>query len=169
MFVGAAPQVQLAELFATWQSICTAETETLSVQHQVVCLSCLCELAHTAECRDRSMLRRAIHGPEHVDPGDILWLASRSRMMQMMLPFSSQAGGLQLVSGIASRDLDLVRRAGGVSQVNLSRLLDIVGQWHVSPSLILRSEGLLTQTEQEILREFFAEHTHLLREPRSAS
>ena len=169
LFVGTAPQVQLAALLETWRELCTAGRGILLVPHQVVCLCSLCELADTAERNDRRLIHRAIHGPESVDPGDVLWLASRCRLMQMMLPFSSQAGSLQMSSGIAAVDQDPVRSAGGVSQANLASLCDLLGQWHVRPSIVLNSQGLLTATEQEMLRTFFTEHPHLLRESRKSA
>ncbi len=41
---------------------------------------------------------------------------------------------------------------------NREELLDLVGRWVARKDLILGSEGLLTQDEQDILRAFFEEH-----------
>lgn len=162
VLAGTAPQVQIELLLKTWKTLQSETPRALSITEQVICFGITSELAHTGASDDQRMIRRAARGPVKVDPGDILWLASRVRMLQMMLPFAPQAAVLQVESGIAGDDLVSVRAAGGIDQQTFSGLLDLLGCWTVSDRLLEDSEGLLTATEQEILRAFFAEHPELM-------
>lgn len=162
LLAGTAPQVQIELLLRTWQVLRTEPPRSLTIEEQVVCFAITSELAHAGATDDQRMIRRAARGPVTIDPGDVTWLASRVRMLQMVLPFAPQAAVLQVESGIATDDLTSVRSAGGVDQETFTDLLDLLGQWTVSESLFDNAEGLLTPTEGEILRAFFAEHPELL-------
>ena len=83
-------------------------------------------------------------------------------MLQMLLPFAPQAAILQVEPHIAADDLIPVRTAGGVDEQTVAGLLDLLGSWRVSERLFANAEGLLTPTELEILRAFFAEHPQLI-------
>ncbi len=162
MLSGTAPQVQIELLLTTWQTLRRDTPRPLTIQEQVICFGITSELAHTGASDDQRMIRRAARGPVPVDPGDVVWLASRVRMLQMLLPFAPQAAVLQVENSIAAEDLVPVRSAGGIDQPTFSGLLDLLGHWTVSESLFDNTEGLLTSTECEILRAFFAEHPHLI-------
>ena len=162
MLAGTAPQVQIELLLSTWQSLRSDTPRALSIEEQVICFGITSDLAHTGAADDQRMIRRAARGPERVDPGDIVWLASRVRLLQMMLPFAPQAAVLQVESGIAADDLNSVRAAGGIDAHSFSSLLDLLGTWTVSDTLFANAEGLLTATEVEILRAFFDEHPQLI-------
>ena len=162
MFVGTAPQVQMELLFQTWQTLRSETPRPLTIQEQVICFGITSELAHTGLSDDKRMIRRAARGPVRVNAGEIVWLASRVRMLQMLLPFAPQAAVLQMESGIATDDLTPVRTAGGVDAQTFTGLLKLLGNWTVNDSLFANAEGLLDPTELEILQMFFAEHTHLL-------
>ncbi len=162
MLAGTAPQVQIELLLQTWQSTKSKKPRSLTIEEQVICFGITSELAHTGEAHDQHMIRRAAHGPVRVDPGDILWLASRTRLLQMILPFAPQAAILQLESSIPADDLVPVRTAGGVDQQALTGLLGLLGNWTVSNTLFANAKGLLTPTELELLRAFFAEHPQLI-------
>jgi hypothetical protein len=41
--------------------------------------------------------------------------------------------------------------------------MGLVGRWQAQKSVLLGTEGLLTQDEQDILRAFFEEHPGLVR------
>lgn len=159
---GTALQVQIDILLRTWSALHAERSRVLRIEEQVVCLSCTHELALTAIADDQAMIRRAARGPVTVDPGDLVWLPSRLRALQVVLPFSPQAAVLQMESSIASEDLDAVRRAGGVDQTAVERLLEWVGAWTIQSDVIRNSEGLLNATEQEILRAFLCEQPQLL-------
>jgi len=162
MFVGTAPQVQIELLLQTWQTLHSETPRPLTIEEQVICFGITSELAHTGVSDDKRMIRRAARGPVRVDAGDIVWLASRVRMLQMLLPFAPQAAVLQVESGIAADDLIPVRAAGGVDEHTFAGLLNLLGNWTVNESLFANAEGLLDPTEIEILRAFFAEHPQLI-------
>jgi len=162
MLAGTAPQVQIELLLQTWHSLHTEDPRELTIEEQVICFGITSELAHTGVADDQRMIRRAARGPVNVDPGDVVWLASRVRMLQMLLPFAPQAAVLQIEQGIATDDLNSIRLAGGVDQPTFVRLLDLLGHWKVSDRLFANANGLLTATELEVLRAFFAEHPNLI-------
>lgn len=162
LLAGTAPQIQIELLLRTWQVLRTEPPRALTIEEQVVCFAITSELAHAGATDDQRMIRRAARGPVAVDPGDVIWLASRVRMLQMMLPFAPQAAVLQVESGIAADDLIPVRSAGGVDQNTFTGLLDLLGEWTVNDRLFDDAEGLLTPTELEILQAFFAEHPELI-------
>jgi len=159
---GTALQVQIDVLLKTWNALHGERSRALTIEEQVVCLSCTHELALAAIADDQAMIRRAARGPVAVDPGDLIWLPSRLRALQIVLPFSPQAAVLQIETRVASEDLDVVRRAGGIDQPAIQRLLDWVGGWKIQSDVIRNSDGLLNATEQEILRAFLCEHPQLL-------
>jgi hypothetical protein len=165
MFVGTAPQVQIELLLQTWQTLRSETPRPLTIEEQVICFGITSELAHTGVSDDKRMIHRAARGPVRVDAGDIVWLASRVRMLQILLPFAPQAAVLQVESGIAADDLIPVRTAGGVDEHTFTGLLNLLGNWTVNKSLFANAEGLLDSTEIEMLRAFFAEHPHLLTTP----
>jgi len=162
MLAGTAPQVQLECLLRTWTTIREQNSEPLTIEQQVICFAITSELAATAAAEDTRVLRRAARGPQAIDAGCGIWLASRVRLMQVTLPFAPQAAVLQVESEIAADDLQLVRAAGGVSEVDYSALLDVLGSWRIRPSLFSDAEGLLTSTELETLQAFFSEHPELV-------
>ena len=69
---------------------------------------------------------------------------------------------LQLETRLASEDVDVVRRAGGIDEDAIRRLLEWVGAWTIQSDAIGNAQGLLNSTEQEIFRAFLCEHPHLL-------
>ncbi|MCH2211803.1 MAG: hypothetical protein MK110_10905 [Fuerstiella sp.] len=162
LLAGTAPQVQLALLLQTWQTLHSGKPRSLTVQEQVICFAAIGELADAGSEGEHRMIRRAERGPDRVDSGDMMWLTSRVRMLQIMLPFSPHPAVLQIETGVAAEDLDPVRSAGGVEQETLAGLLDLLGHWTVSERLFENASGLLTPAEFEILRAFFAEHPELI-------
>ncbi|MCH2201477.1 MAG: hypothetical protein MK102_05885 [Fuerstiella sp.] len=162
LLAGTAPQIQIELLLQTWQTLRSETPRVLTIQEQVICLAITSELAHTGADDEDRMLGRAACGPIRVYPGDVTWLASRVRVLQMMLPFAPQAAILQVESGIAAEDLHPVRTAGGVDQAAFAGLVNLLGGWTVSERIFVNARGLLTQTELDILREFFAEHPRLI-------
>ena len=162
MFVGTAPQVQMELLFQTWQTLRSETPRPLTIQEQVICFGITSELAHTGVSEDKRMIRRAARGPVRVDAGDIVWLASRVRTLQMLLPFAPQAAVLQMESSIATDDLNPIRTAGGIDQQTFTSLLKLLGNWTINESLFANAEGLLDSAELEILQIFFEEHSNLL-------
>ena len=162
MLAGTAPQVQVELLLQTWQSLRSEKPRLLTIEEQVICFGITSELAHTGEARDQQMIRRAARGPRQVDPGEILWLASRTRLLQMILPFAPQAAILQVESSVPTDDLVPIRASGGIDQQSLTGLLSLLGNWTVSNTLFSNAKGLLTDTELDLLRAFFAEHPQLI-------
>ncbi len=165
MLAGTAPQVQIELLLQIWQTLRGETPRALTVEEQVICFGITSELAHTSAADEERMIRRAARGPVPVDPGDVVWLASRVRILQMLLPFAPQVATLQVESGISADDLIPVRTAGGVDPQTFAGLLDLLGTWTVSRNLFENADGLLTTTELEILRAFFAEHPQLMTSP----
>jgi len=162
MLAGTAPQVQIELLLQTWNSLRTTEPRSLTIEEQVICFAVTSELAETSAEDDQRMIRRAARGPVQIDTGNLMWLASRVRLLQVTLPFAPQAAVLQIEQGIATDDLSEVREAGGVSSMALSGLMGVLSRWTVDDSLFQNAEGLLTETELEILRAFFAEYPQLI-------
>jgi hypothetical protein len=163
MLSGTAPHVQIELLFQTWNTLRTTEFPALTVEDQIICYAGTTELAETSSDNDQRTIRRAARGPVQIDIGNPMWLASHVRSFQVTLPFAPQAAALQMEPGIAADDLTNIREAGGVDSPTLNRLMNALSRWTVNSSLYLNAEGLLTDTETEILRAFFSEYPHLIR------
>lgn len=163
MLSGTAPHVQIELLLQTWDSLRTTQPLALTVEDQVICYAVTTELAETSSDENQRMIRRAARGPVQIEIGNPMWLASHVRSFQVMLPFAPQAAALQMEPGIATDDLTNIRAAGGVDSPTLDRLMNALSRWTVDSSLYLNAEGLLTETEIEILRAFFSEYPHLIR------
>jgi|GEM_PF-360578 len=163
MLAGTAPQVQIELLLKTWSSLRNGERRELTVEEQVICFAATSELAATSVADDQRMIRRAARGPVEIDTGNVTWLASRVRLLQVTLPFAPQAAVLQVEQGIATFDLTEVREAGGVDSHSLCGLLDLLSRWAIEDTIFANAEGLLHETELEILRAFFAEYPQLIR------
>lgn len=159
---GTAPQVQLELLLRTWHALAHTEPHQLKLEEQVVCFATTCELAQASVDDDRRIMRRVSRGPVLTDVGDLTWLATRVRLLQMTLPFASQAGVLQIESQVAADDLTDVRGAGGISASDVDVLHDIVSRWRVPADLLTTTEGLLTSSERNIVDAFFQEHPQLV-------
>lgn len=163
MLAGTAPQVQIELLLRTWHSLRNSAPRELTIEEQVICFAATSELAQSSVQDDQRMIRRAARGPVEIDTGNVTWLASRVRLLQVTLPFAPQAAVLQIEQGIATDDLSEVREAGGINSQSLSGLMDVLSRWAIDESVFEHAEGLLTETEVEILRAFFTEYPRLLR------
>lgn len=161
MLRGTAPQVQLELLLRTWHALAHTEPGQLKFEQQVVCFATTCELAQASVDDDRRIMRRVSRGPVATDMADLTWLATRVRLLQMTLPFASQAGVLQIESQVAADDLADVRAAGGLSPSEVQALHDIVSRWRVPADMLKKTAGLLTSTERDIVNGFFQEHPQL--------
>jgi hypothetical protein len=162
LLAGTAPQVQIELLLKTWNSLRKSEPRPLTVEEQVICFAATSELAAAGVADDQRMLRRAARGPIQIDTGNVTWLASRVRLLQVTLPFAPQAAVLQIEKSIATDDLTEVREAGGINSQSLSGLMNLLSRWTVDTSIYAHAEGLLTETELEILRAFFTEYPQLM-------
>lgn len=158
---GCAIQIQLNCLLQTWQRIHSTRGSELTDLDLCVSYCAIAELAHLATLDDARRIQRAAQGI--LDPAkvDMLWLASNLRTMQVTWPFERDSITILRDGRFLDPNLDVV------SQVTLhsetaSQMLDLAGQWFVTPELLQNTTGLATETERRELAEFFAKHSSLM-------
>ena len=160
--------MQLHLLMETWNRLKSTELSGLNVSQQCVCFSAFSELARVSASSDQRMIQRIQTGPKaniNTDNDvsfDGQWLASRSRALQIVLPFSPQAAVLELTSAVAQEDQQDIRSGGGVCADDMQILEDLNGRWRIPQSILLAGDGLISSHERQILVAFFEEHPELI-------
>lgn len=156
---GSAPQVQLDLLLQTWRKL-SVEPQKLSVVDQCVCYCATDELAMFGETENHHMLARIANGPVVFDGLDAMWLSSKLRTIQITWPFPVDSAVLLRDAQFLGSDLD--RQTAPTCRPATVELLDVVGEWMVTPSIVSNASGLLSQEEEEELGCFFQQHLNLM-------
>ena len=155
---GCAPQVQLDLLLSTWARL-QAGTALTDVD-KCVCYCVTDELAIVGETENERLMAQVTAGPRKVAAVNLRWLASRLRTLQITWPFETDCAELVRDVNRLSPQLDTPSRTELAETVD--SLLECVGHWLVTPSIIANSNGLLLLDEQEALGCFFQEHPGLM-------
>lgn len=161
MLRGTAIQVQMQTLVETWNQLQPDSSGGISDSDLCVSYCAVNELARQTELNRELHISRLRSGPRAFPELTSLWVSSRLRILQLTWPFRQEAERLLNSGQLLNDQLDKV-----TSPKHLSRLdyhfFELLGQWHVSPELIKKTQGLLTEPEKNELRRFFQEHQKLM-------
>jgi len=161
LLAGCAPQVQMDCLLDTWQRIRSDYADALTDLDLCVCYCASAELAHLAALDDSRRLQRAMQGPDVVTNVDALWMASKLRAMQITWPFERDCGVVLRDGNFLNSDLDNVPEMS-LHAETAAQMLDMAGQWFVTPRLLQNAEGLITTAERRQLATLLQQHPGLM-------
>ncbi len=155
LLAGVAPQVQLDCLFQTWQQLNSGKN--LSLFDHAVCVAATHELARLGEIEHSRRLNKSFAGPNPLDNIDRLWLASKIRTQQITLPIRSDAMPQFQMLSLTSSNLDQIATEQSNSELR-GQSFDVLARWRVSAEILANSQGLLEDSEVEMLRLVFADN-----------
>ncbi|MEZ6031970.1 MAG: hypothetical protein R3C17_02680 [Planctomycetaceae bacterium] len=159
---GTAPQIQLECLLQTWDHL-QKSGSSLSAFDNCVVHAAYEALAKMGELTTRPSLSNVWKGPLVMATAADHWVASKVRAVQLLTDEKSALELAQMQAELADKLPDSGTNSGSCSQRTVDDLISIVGRWTASAAIVLGSEKLLTDDEQELLRAFFEEQTGLLR------
>ncbi|HRA88386.1 MAG TPA: hypothetical protein PK992_09955 [Planctomycetaceae bacterium] len=159
---GAAPQIQLECLLDTWDHLNRGESRMTRLNTCVV-NAALESLAKMAGQESQITLASVWRGPVHLNTGADHWVISKVRALQLAMDESTSSQLEGLSEHLSDRGISPCGIHGRETKGSTDDLLAIVGRWTASKTIMLESQGLLTQDEQDILRVFFEEQPGLLR------
>lgn len=162
MLNGMAPQIQMECVLKTWQRL-TASPDAHVLLDELVLYAALETLAGVSSEKQTASLRVVLNGPRVLTAEPEHWIHSKTRCIQIAGPTPRQAVFLRELQQIEDPCPWLDSEIGSNWCENREELLDLVGRWVARKDVILGSEGLLTQDEQDLLRAFFEEHPGLAR------
>ena len=162
MLNAVAPQIQLECLLRTWsrrhQGLAVSDVLDDCVLHAA------CEaLTRISTDSNTAALGVVLNGPTSMTLTEKHWLCSQARCLQVAGPQPLRPAFLWAMTEIQEpcRWCDTEFVADSAS--DCEELLNLVGRWVGDREIILGSDGLLTQAEQEMLQTFFEEHPGLAR------
>lgn len=158
---GTAAQVQLDCLFRTWARIAGQYSAAPTLVDQAVCICAIESLAVMSECDRQSDIRRAMNGPVPVEPADLIWITSKIRSLQLTLPLRFPQLRTFLDAELFDSGLDDDQEPPSTG-VERTALLEVVGEWRVSNAILRNAESLLTVSEHDLLKKWFAKHPELV-------
>ncbi len=163
MLNGTAPQIQLEFLFRTWSRIQNESTSSLDLLDDLVLYAAYESLAQVTTDKKNHSLNVALRGPKRLSSESDVWLHSKVRCFQISWAGPVKTQFLRELKEIGDPgpwfESEIEQNCGE----NREELMEVVGRWHAQKNVLLGSEGLLTQDEQDILRAFFEEHPGLVR------
>lgn len=158
---GCASQVQMALLLQTWDKLRGETDEALKPEEECLCYCAMNELAIVASEGNEPLLRQILNGPKTTDQSEVLWIASKIRLLQVTWPYELDSAELVRDAQLMTGDLD-EKESPQYRSLAVSALLNLVGEWKISPRLLLQSEGLITESERETLGAFFQANSCLM-------
>lgn len=153
------PQVQLECLLRTWNRC--LQSAAPDVLDEFVCYAAYEKLASLAASEDNRVLKVILNGPANGGDADDVWIATKTRCLQFVVAGSP---GTVIWRQLESPQDSIQGRSllSSWGQIE-SQLMELLSIWRASKGVVLGSQGLLTEDEQEILRAFFEEHPGLVR------
>lgn len=161
LFSGCAPQVQLELLFDTWQCTQAGGKRERTMLHECVIFCALAELARIAASGNNRVLDHIYRDVPNERRPDPVWLATQCRSVLSAVEFSDGAVALCTRTDRPSGASNEVLTAG-LTASEAVEVLDFVGRWRVSCTILWNSEGLLTVEEFGTMISFFENHSDLL-------
>lgn len=155
---GMAPQVQMECVLRTWRRWSTLQAGFPDAVDARILYAATELLAHLATDSSHPMLRVLFDGPRRVTHLNDHWLPARARCLQITRESRFSRGILE--------ELSLSESAGEQfldpeSAPFHSEIMEVLGKWRVFGCLHQWGNGLLTEAEQELVRDFFEEHPGL--------
>lgn len=152
---GTAPQVQLECLFECWTRMQQNNFHATTLD-QLILSAAVEELAWLGQIEHLRRLREVEKGPAETPAIDVLWVCSKIRSLQIVLPVRGDRSGI----GVNVNTADSLDQS--TQPVGDDSVLETVGRWRVSPDFVDAAEGLLTEEEMEKLRLALAEQPGML-------
>lgn len=154
-----APQVQLECLLTTWDRL--VGRRDLRLLDECVCQAALELLAELAASDSQSLLRMAWAGPRATTVPLDHWVGSWVRAVQITgLPVRS-TWQLDMLHHVSADSRGALFQLDERQREERNALLELVGRWRVSARLTEAGQGLLADTERDLMRSFFEEHPGL--------
>ena len=162
LFLGTAPQIQLECLLRTWDQLLASETPLTQFDDAVI-NAAFEALAKMGELTTTPTLSSVWKGPKLMATACDHWVTSKVRALQLAFDQTTSSKSVRL-----ERKLDDHNPVGAtISEIEApspsEEFLTVVGRWRASGDVVLGSNGLLTEEEQDLLRVFFEEQSGLLR------
>ncbi len=161
LLCGTAPQIQLECLLMTWGHLQEIDKSLTPFDHGVIHAACEA-LAKMGELTTCSALCSVWNGPKLMTTASDHWLTSKVRVLQLTQDQKMASELARLEEKIDDRPPVSAAFSASEALDPMAELLNVVGCWRASGDIILRSTGLLTEEEQDILRFFFEEQAGLL-------
>ena len=158
ILAGTAPQVQLECLQNTWTRL-REPTMTPDLLDRCVCFAATSELARLAEIEHRPRLQKAIEGPAPLSDVDLLWLAPKLRASLVTMPVRDDVFSHSAFHRTISADLDRLSSPDAGLQ---SQILSVLGAWKVSAAILRSGQGLLSESEQEMLAAILSDNPRMV-------
>ncbi|MCA9059025.1 MAG: hypothetical protein KDA85_11015 [Planctomycetaceae bacterium] len=157
---GCAPHVQLERLLTTWHAVVTHAPLTLGDEVVIqAAAETLCDICTNGQERTQRLVWRGpLKNVQRLDH----WTASKVRLLQVMLSDSDLAILCSLPELQNSSDNTAVSAIESPVRSQRGELMEVIGRWKVTKEMLNWEDGLLTDSEQSLIRAFFEEHPYLL-------
>jgi len=155
---GMAPQVQMECVLRTWHRWSTQQADFPGALDAQILYAATELLAHLASDNTHPMLRVLFEGPRRISHLNDHWLPARARCLQITRESRFSQGILEELSLSESPGEQFLDPETAPFH---GEIMEALGRWRVSGSLDQWGTGLLTAAEQELVRDFFAEHPGL--------
>jgi len=155
---GMAPQIQMETVLRTWNRWSHTNNSSPSPLEARILFAATELLASLATDRQNPLLRVVFEGPRNVHHLNSHWLPSRVRCLQLSRENGISRGILQELTIAAAPHEQLVANESPAFE---GEVLEALGRWRVHPQMLQWGEGLLTDDEMELVRDFFEEHPGL--------
>ncbi|MEY3459375.1 MAG: hypothetical protein RL215_2532 [Planctomycetota bacterium] len=155
---GMAPQVQMECVLKTWHRLNTTQRDFPSPLDARILYAATELLANLAADHQHPMLRVLFDGPRQIGHLNDHWLPARARCLQISRETRFSQGILEELALCETASEQILEPDSAACQ---GEILEILGKWRISGSLIQWGEGLLTADEKELVRDFFEEHPGL--------
>jgi hypothetical protein len=155
---GTAPQIQMECVLRTWRRWSSQSADFPTPLDARVLYAATELLARLAADSSHPMLRVLFDGPRRMGHLNDHWLPARARCLQITHE-SRFSHGIQ-------EELSLSESPGEQflnpdSAATSAEIMEILGKWRAASDLVDWGSGLLTASEQELVRDFFEEHPGL--------
>ncbi|HAV32600.1 MAG TPA: hypothetical protein DC058_22765 [Planctomycetaceae bacterium] len=155
---GMAPQIQMETVLRTWNRWTHSNHSSPSPLEARILFAATELLASLATDRQNPLLRVVFEGPRDVHHLNNHWLPSRVRCLQLSRENGLSQGILQELTISSAPCEQLVAAESPAFE---GEVLEALGRWRVHPQMLQWGEGLLTDDEMELVRDFFEEHPGL--------
>ena len=155
---GMAPQIQMECVLRTWQRWSGQQSDFPNSLEARTLYAATELLAHLAADNSHPMLRMLFEGPRRINHLNDHWLPARARCLQITRESRFSLGIQEELTLCESAGEQFLDPDSGPLH---TEMLEILGRWRASAGMEEWGVGLLTEAEQELVRDFFEEHPGL--------
>ncbi|HCP11255.1 MAG TPA: hypothetical protein DIT89_02875 [Planctomycetaceae bacterium] len=152
---GMAPQIQMETVLLTWNRWSNSGSPNLTPLEARILYAATELLASLATDRQNPLLRVVFEGPRDVHHLNDHWLPSRVRCLQLSRENGISRGILQELTITSAPQEQILATECPAFE---GEVLEALGRWRVQPQMLQWADGLLTDDEMELVRDFFEEH-----------